>query len=97
MQPLTATTDELITLAEAAKRCGGKGISRQTVWRWAEAGVLIQGVRIKLESIRIGGRYFTTAAALERFTRLGNDPATPTPQQTKNRSSRRKQLDRDGI
>jgi len=97
MQPLTATTDELITLAEAAKRCGGKGISRQTVWRWAETGVLFQGVRIKLESIRIGGRYFTTPAALERFASLGNEPGTPTPAQTAGRSARRKQLDKDGI
>jgi len=54
-----------------------------TVWRWA-----VHGVRgLKLESVVIGGRRFTTAEAVERFVHAlstgSSDTSAPTPQQRK--------------
>ena len=54
--------EELITLAEAS-RCIPNRPDVRTVWRWIERGC--RGV--VLDSIRIGGRRYTSAEAIERF------------------------------
>lgn len=48
----------------------GKRISAPCLWRWVHKGV--NGVR--LETVRIGGRQFSTEAALTRFFELQNVP-----------------------
>lgn len=61
-------TEELLTFTQATKRLpkiGGKRPHASSIWRWARKGV--QGVR--LECRKIGGRFVTSAEALERFTR----------------------------
>ncbi len=61
-------SEKLYTLAQAPgllPRVGTrkKRISACTLWRWATKGV--RGCR--LETLLLGGRYFTTAEALDRF------------------------------
>ena len=59
-------SEKIFTFAEAAKhlpRIDGRRPHTSTVWRWARRG--IGGVR--LECLRVGGRYVTSAEALERF------------------------------
>ena len=51
-------SDDAVTLAEAARL---SRVCRQTVARWIKDGELAAG--------RIGGRWYTTAAALEDFAR----------------------------
>lgn len=53
---------ELMSLADAAKSLPGS-VSASTVWRWCHNG--LRGV--VLDSIRIGGRIYTTPRALQAF------------------------------
>ncbi|MEL7484628.1 MAG: DUF1580 domain-containing protein, partial [Planctomycetota bacterium] len=59
--------EELITLAAAARkvpgRVPGKPVHTATLARWATRGV---GGR-RLETLKIGGRLFTSVEALSRF------------------------------
>ena len=60
--------EKILTFSEAAEqlpRLNGKKIHPSSLWRWARKGV--RGV--KLETRRVGGRFVTSAEALERFTR----------------------------
>lgn len=60
--------DNYLTLAEVAKQLPasrGRRVHTNTVRRWAS-----QGVRgIVLETVIVGGRRYTTEAALETFSR----------------------------
>lgn len=72
---ISATTEKVITFAEAAKICpqiDGKRPSTVTIWRWATKGV--RGVR--LEHVRVGRRMVTTEEAINTFFRdLSSVPA----------------------
>lgn len=60
--------ESIMTFSEAARtlpRIDGKRVHASTIWRWAQRG--IRGIR--LETRRVGGRFFTSREALERFTR----------------------------
>lgn len=50
-------------IAGELPRMNGKRISVTTLWRWTVRG--INGV--KLEAIKLGGRYLTSTSAVERF------------------------------
>lgn len=70
-----------LSLSQVAKRLppnrGGKPVHVSTVMRWITKGV--RGVR--LEAVRLGGRWVSTAEALQRFSdcltaaRYDSDPA----------------------
>ena len=53
---------DVLSLSEAAKALPGK-ISTSTIWRWATSGQ--RGIR--LDSLRIGGRLYTSRRALQSF------------------------------
>lgn len=55
-----------LTFTQLAHR---EKVAIATVWRWAQNG--IRGIH--LESLRIGGRRFTTAEAFERFIAASNE------------------------
>lgn len=57
-----AFVDSLLSIPEAAHQSPGRP-HIATVWRWINRGV--RGV--KLETVMIGGRRFTSREALERF------------------------------
>src|SRR5262245_28338744 len=59
---IEALTEELISLADAAKSLPGRP-SITTIWRWRSRG--IAGVR--LETICVGGRTYTSREALASF------------------------------
>ncbi len=58
------SSEHLLSLAEAAKTLPGRPHS-STIWRWHSRGV--RGIR--LETVVIGGRRFTSRESLERFAR----------------------------
>jgi hypothetical protein len=115
---LDAPTDVLLrevmagharSLAQVAKLVpagrGGRPTSPTTVWRWSRAGVkTADGRTVRLETMRIGGRYVTTEQALRRFLAAQQD-APATPAQTAPQATRRaddaakvsRQLDAIGI
>lgn len=53
---------DVLSLSEAAEALPGK-ISTSTIWRWATSGQ--RG--ILLDSLRIGGRIYTSRSALQNF------------------------------
>jgi hypothetical protein len=58
--------DDLITLDVAAgllPKVRDTPVHKSTMWRWASRGV--KGVR--LETIKVGGKTYTTKAALDEF------------------------------
>lgn len=69
MHGQATTTDQYITLTEAAKIAPGRP-STNCIWRWCRRGVLSRGgERVRLQHVRIGGMIYTTAAWLEEFGR----------------------------
>lgn len=66
------------------------------VVRWITNGVLVNGQRVKLEALRMGGQWVSTAGALHEFgERLAagkcDGPAMPLPAST---SKRRREVER---
>jgi Protein of unknown function (DUF1580) len=77
VQALASTSGEqLMTLTELAKRTPGRPHS-STLWRWCRRGV--NGVR--LEYRKVGRRIFSSAQAMDRFTRAAAEaePALDDP------------------
>lgn len=77
----------LIRLSQAARFLGEKGGDRpphpSTAYRWAGSGVRADdGTVVVLETIRVGGRRYTSAEALQMFaellTRGSKAPEQPT-------------------
>lgn len=78
--------ETIMTLSEAAAslpRIKGRKVHTSTLWRWIRKG--INGVR--LESLRLGGRFCTTQEALRRFGReLAARELEPKPRITTSKS-----------
>lgn len=62
--------EPLVTIPQIAKAVPPSGVSPATAWRWVLNG-LSDGRR--LESIKIGGRTYSSAGALNRFLRPRGD------------------------
>jgi hypothetical protein len=66
-------SEKLVSFAAAAQQLpprdsDGEPISAATVWRWSKVGLLSRsGQRIKLRSIRVGGKSMTSWEEIERF------------------------------
>jgi hypothetical protein len=92
--------ETLIALCEAARRLppgrGGRPVSFSCVLRWITHGIPgADGQRVKLEAIRVGGRWLTSEEALARWAerltpRLDSEPAPAprTPAQRRRASER---------
>lgn len=82
--------DELLTIAEVA-RYYPKGTALQTITRHITQGVKTPKGVIRLEAYRIGKRWTTTAAAVERFRMAcTNAYLDAPPPQPSNEARRRK-------
>ena len=61
-------TEKIMSFTEAAEalpEINGKPVHSSAVWRWARKG--IKGIR--LETLRLGGRFVTSMEALDRFNK----------------------------
>lgn len=91
--------EALIGFGEVTRRfpkASGRGLHVATVHRWRKPGVA--GVR--LESLRVGGRWMTTLEAIDRFVTASNaardrSPAVNTPRRRQAAVARR--LDAEGL
>lgn len=79
--------DELLTLAQACRLLPRKP-SPATLWRWRKVGVLVNGQRIRLECIRVGGKWHTTRKAFSEFVRSQTEAATIDDTESTERSER---------
>jgi len=74
--PIDLSTETVFPVTEAPKHIPGRP-SQASVWRWVLNGV----GGVKLESILIGGKRFTSAESIQRFcdrrTTAADGDATP--------------------
>lgn len=106
------TTEKPITLAEACRLVppgrGSKRTHLSTLIRWITVGAKApNGQTVRLEGLRLGGRWITSREALQRFAvrltpRLADNPApAPSPRTTRQRQraseAAGKELERIGI
>ncbi len=69
---MIALQEDMVTLAEAAKRYPG-ALNTQKLHRWRQAGVLdAAGQRVLLECVKLGGLWFVSLGALWRFLQATN-------------------------
>ncbi len=70
-------SEELLSLSQASKRLRTRP-HVSTIWRWAATG--------GLETVRLGGRVYTSIEAIERFAEhRGGRPKPPEPEPTPRR------------
>jgi len=70
--------EELLTTIQIAATIpgtsGAKQLNPSTILRWITDGaVALSGRRVKLEAVRVGGRWLTSKPALERFSAALSD------------------------
>ncbi len=83
----------------------GKKLNLCTICRWITGGVrAIDGTRVRLEAVRLGGRWLTSHEAIERFSAAltgdtGNAPAPIRTPAARSRAAEvaRKKLEAIGI
>jgi len=90
--------EELIGLSALAKKvpshrhAGKRGITAVAVWRWVVQGVRAHDGRIvKLETVKLAGRYLTSWAAFQRFIEAQSPQQTnvlPTPARSPGKRAR---------
>ena len=86
-QVIDLENDELLTLAEAC-RLLPKTPSPATLWRWRTKGVVVNGQRVQLECVRVGGAWHTTKKAFADFLRRQTEAATGRESETAERPVR---------
>jgi hypothetical protein len=107
---IDTTTETLLSLSQAARALpssrGGRPVTLSCVLRWVLDGVrLPSGEVVRLEALRIGGRWLTSQEAIQRFAerltpRLDGEPApTPRTPAARRRASERaaRELEAAGI
>ena len=90
-----ANGEHLLSLADAGRYLpGSRGcnhVNPATVFRWVTRGVrALNGTRVKLEAVRAGSRWLTSAEALTRFTAALSaqpQPVSPRPQTPSRRAA----------
>jgi hypothetical protein len=108
--PARLLTENLLSLYEAARRFpparGGRPVSFSCVLRWVTDGIPgPDGERVKLEAVRVGGRWLTTEEALARWAErltppldVENAPPPRSPARRRRESERaERQLNNLGI
>jgi hypothetical protein len=85
--------EQLISIAEASRRFpnhrGVGTIRTTTVWRWISRGVrLSDGTVLKLEAVRVAGRWLTSHEAVTRFVERQNPSLAQVQPEVKAKKSR---------
>ena len=72
-------SETIITIGEACRAFPPNGISDATMARFIQKGVKIKalGIFVKLETVKIGGRRFTSKEAIVRFIAAQNASDVP--------------------
>jgi hypothetical protein len=103
------TRETLLSLAQAARRFppyrANRPVNPSTIWRWCRQGVKLPcGAVVRLECVRVSGRWLTSEEAISRFVAkqtpcLEQPIAIPRNPAHRRRASERaaRELDRIGI
>jgi hypothetical protein len=78
------TRENLISFVQAARRFPparlDRPVSASTIWRWCRKGVKVPGGgTLRLECIRVSGRWLTSVEAISRFAARQTPPAENDP------------------
>lgn len=63
--------------------------SPSTAWRWRTVGVHVGGQRIRLDAVRVGGRWYTTDEAVGEFIQRQTEAALAQPESGDDSPSKR--------
>jgi hypothetical protein len=88
---INLATEVPIAIGQGSREVPPNGVSGATMARWIQKGVWVKSRNdyVKLETILIGGRRFTSREAIARFIAAQNTDETPAPSITP--SQRRRQ------
>lgn len=87
--PIDISSESLLTITAATKTLPNRP-SLSTLWRWIQRGT--HGV--KLETVLLGGRRYTSREALQRFFERTTAAADGTAVKVETPTQRRRRLDR---
>ena len=97
-------TEEVITLGEGCRTFPPTGISTATMARLIQKGIKVKSLNtvVKLETLAICGRRYTSREAIARFIAAQNPQSAPTPEITPSQRKRqseaaRVELERMGV
>ena len=90
--------ETVLSLTEAARRVpsyrGGRPVSLSCIMRWILDGVKTPHGLVRLEAVRLGGRWITSAEALKRFAAAQTPDLADRPQLPRTPTARRRASDR---
>jgi Protein of unknown function (DUF1580) len=89
------SAEQIITFAQAAETLSKKGhtVNPSTVWRWASRGIRTKdGTLVKLDAARLGGRWITSAQAIQKFSNALTGTTTPAADSRATRTPGRRRL-----
>jgi hypothetical protein len=90
--------ETLLTLTQAARMLPpsrrGRPVHLSSVYRWILDGVKTPHGKIRLEAIRLGGRWLTSVEALERFAARQTPNLEDAPQLPRTPTARRRASER---
>ena len=97
--PINIDTENLVHFVEAAKLFPGRKPCIQSLHRWRLTGVLVHGTdqRVKLETVKVSGLRYTSAAAVRRFIDAANQQPDSTPVITPGQRQRQSQAARKAL
>ena len=75
MSAINLETDDLRPVNDFVRARFGKRVSPATLWRWHAKGVN----SVRLEVVKFGGCWMTTAAAFAEFVRRQTENCSPAP------------------
>jgi hypothetical protein len=91
---MSLTYETLLSLSDAARRLPpyrqSRPVSLSCIMRWILAGVRTPRGRVRLEAIRLGGRWLTSVEALERFAVAQTPDLAERPQLPRTSTMRRR-------
>src|SRR5262245_36707451 len=78
--------ETLLSLKEAARKLPpgrrGRPVNLSTVYRWVLGGAKSSdGTKVRLDAVRVGGRWLTSTQALQRFAQRLTEQALPGTQE----------------
>lgn len=79
--PINVETETVITLGEGCREFPPNGISTATMARLIQKGIKVKSLNtvVKLETLAICGRRYTSREAISRFIAAQNPESAPTP------------------